>query len=281
MKVAVRLCLFGLLVFSVACSSGVSDGDSAAAETGKIRAALAAPASFDDFCPGIEGLRVEVFDLDGNAVESMDTHVKEQTFPTDLFPGLTTEDGVALQDLGDDHRFGDAYFVLMPGTYKVTATALDAEGNAYEGCRSAETEVVVHAGVTSEVFLLVQCSCATGGLDVVVLLNCPPIIWDLEFLPNKFVCCREDVTVKVMAEDPEDDPFTYAFELLSPAGVEDSISLVVVGNEMTFSGPEGEYEFRVVVTDTTGAAGSLTFPIHVMGRQSGCEDCGGQATMER
>lgn len=280
MKRFAWLGLVALALFALACNSTATDG-AGATDFGSIQAALAAPASFDDFCPGIEGLRVEVLDLDGNVVETMDTHVKDETFPSYLFPGLATEGGVPLEDLGSEHRFGDAYFVLMPGTYKVRAMAIAADGDAYEGCSTPETEVVVHAGLTSEVFLVVQCSCATGGLDVVVMLNCPPIIWDLDYAPNKFVCCGTETTVTVQAEDPEDDPFTYAFELISPAGLDDVVSMSVDGNEMTFSGPQDNYEFRVTVTDITGAAGSLVFPVHVMGRESGCEGCGGNATMEQ
>ena len=272
---ALRLALLLSAFAAYACNGAADDGAPLVpTETqGVLHAALVVPPTLDESCPGIDGLRVLVYDLDGDLVESADTHVKEQTFPSSLFAGLTTTDGTPLDELGPDHRFGDSYFVLLPGSYKVVAMAIDAEGEVHESCQAAETEVAVHAGATSEVFLLLQCDCGTGGVDVVVMLNCPPVIWELAYDPNKFVCCYDDVTVSLQAEDPDGDDFSWTWELVSPDPVPDHVFWEAEGGQLVFRGPTGNYEFRVTVTDVTGASSSLVFPLHVMDERSGCEAC--------
>ncbi|HEX6241777.1 MAG TPA: hypothetical protein VFZ61_12805, partial [Polyangiales bacterium] len=57
---------------------------------------------------------------------------------------------------------------------------------------------------------------------------------------------------------PNEDPLGYTFALGTDAG-----SLRVDGATATFSGPAGDYEINVAVSDSHGQSSALTFPVHV------------------
>lgn len=161
---------------------------------------------------------------------------------------------------GPGHAFSDALFVLPAGDYEVCATPMNGAGPSPE-CGLAEESVSVIPGQTTEVVLISQCNGdASGGLDVVLALNAPPEISALELAPSKFINACELLTLTVTANDPDDAALDYAWEIASgPEGA----ALGGEGASVTFSGPVGDYEVTVAVTDPHGAEASLVFPVHV------------------
>jgi hypothetical protein len=157
--------------------------------------------------------------------------LKDMYFPSRLLP-----------DAGDMHRFADAYFVLEPGTYWARAIPM-AGDEASEICHPSEwTMATVEAERTTEIFLISQCECPdNGGLDIVVVLNHCPIIVELTFDPNKFIGVCDQLMVEVVAEDPDGDPITYSFELLTEE-VDCADNIFTDGNMLYFSTCDCELE---------------------------------------
>lgn len=175
-------------------------------------------------------------------------------------PGLETEALPAslAEGAGSFRPFADALFVLSPGDYRVCANPLAGELPSAQ-CGVATVDVTVSASQTTEVLLISQCSGQSrGGLDVIVALNQPPQIDAVNLNPGKFISVCEALAVNVTAQDPNQDPLSYAFALGSDVG-----TLRAEGSQATFSGPAGDYEVNVVVSDSHGQATSLRFPVHV------------------
>jgi hypothetical protein len=171
--------------------------------------------------------------------------------------------------LSPGHPAADAFFVLPVGSYRVCVTPLSdiARNTPSQICSAVEQVFKVMAQVTTEAFLDSQCAGAqSGGLDVAVSLNRPPLIENLDILPSKLVLAGNNVFIQVMASDPDRDFLTFTFTQVSgpamatitPSGATPTSATAV------FQAPTGgKYEVRVVVTDGRGAQAALTFPILV------------------
>lgn len=176
------------------------------------------------------------------------------------YPGLEAEalPASVAGSAGSFRPFADALFVLAPGDYRVCATPLAGE-QASAQCGAATADVTVSASHTTEVLLISQCSAeSNGGLDVVVGLNQPPRIDAINLSPGKFISVCESLSIDVAADDPNQDALTYAFSLSTESG-----ALHADGAHATFSGPAGDYQINVLVTDVHGQPTMLTFPVHV------------------
>jgi hypothetical protein len=161
---------------------------------------------------------------------------------------------------------GDAFFVLQPGTYTVTAQAIDVNGGPSPLCQPATTSAMVAASVTTEVLLKLICRDDTGGLDTSVVVVSVPTITGLTFDPSKFTATCEPVKITVSATDPAGSGLTYAWTIVSgpTSPLDPSTTLASAGKFATFyTSAAGDYTLRVDVTDVNGTS-SLSFPIHVI-----------------
>jgi hypothetical protein len=165
------------------------------------------------------------------------------------------------------HPGADGLFVLPPGNYRVCATPMGAGGPSLE-CASTEGTASVFSESTIEIALVSQCSGdANGGLDVVVALNDPPKITDLDITPSKFITQCETATITTTAVDPDGDALSYAWEIVAGAG-----SLSGQDSTATFApAGAGDSTVRMTVTDTLGGSAKLSFPIHVSA--ASCATC--------
>jgi hypothetical protein len=184
--------------------------------------------------------------------------------------------------LGSMHPFGDAFFVLPPKSYWVCAWPLtwddSTESWQLASCCKAvfDKDVKVLPNSTVETRLILQCSCGNpnGGLDVVTVLNDPPLITDLLIKPNKFTtnCASDSVTLTVTASDPNGDPLSYVWKFseqpqqsnnatVQPDSIDPSIAVFKTDTA-------GDYKIQVIVSDGTDpdwiyGVTWLEFPIHV------------------
>lgn len=217
---------------------------------GSLKANLVIPEGDDD----VASVRLEVFDADGTVVESHTVEPGDQPVPgTDAV-----------------RRGGDVLMTLRPGDYRAVATPLDADGGPSQRCGRAAADVNVQRGRTTEIVLAMQCGDGgTGGLDVVLTLEHPPVITDLQLDPSKFVDACQPTLARVTVVDAEADTLTYAWSQLDgPA------ELLLNGNGAAAwiaGDTAGTYEVEVVVTDAGGATAALSFPVHVQGDSpNGC-----------
>lgn len=176
-------------------------------------------------------------------------------------------------DVGDNHPFADAFFVLDAGRYDVCARPVDEDGEASELCDVAVRESVrVSEGQTVEIRPALVSQCEVGGagaLDVIATLNTPPQITVLDLDPSKFINTCETLTLTPEAVDPEGDAVTFAWEVVDePSGAR--VSLTPEGAPAEFStDTPGDYEILLTASDSyDGVQGiesstSLQFPVHV------------------
>lgn len=230
---------------------GDGDGDEAALGTARLRIGAASVAAFF----------FEVRDAGGAIVESRFVAVEDEPLPTILAPGAA-----------EGHRFADAYFALPAGDYTVTATPMDGPEDPSEDCAPVTGAATVVAGQTNEIVLVSVCASDVGGLDVIATTDDAPDIQEVIYDASKFILACEDLTVTVVATDPEGEAISYAFALISqPAGA--IVNFAAVDGTLAFStDTAGDYEVQVTVCDALGACSPLTFPIHVQPNA----DCGGQ-----
>ena len=81
-----------------------------------------------------------------------------------LIPGGITELEGSPLDKDSGHLFADHFETLAPGCYDVTTTPLTASGEVSEDCTPAFKKAVgVNEGVTTEIFLINQCSGSDPG----------------------------------------------------------------------------------------------------------------------
>jgi hypothetical protein len=218
-----------------------------AGDLGTLRASLSAT---DD----IASVRVDV--LQGTTVVATKTIT-----PT---PGGTGGTGAG----------GDAFFVLPPGSYSVTATPLDATGAPSSQCSVATVSATVATGVTTEVTLVIFCQgSGSGGLDVVITTTHGPVITDLTFDPSKFTETCSPVGITVTAEEAGGAQLTYAWSISSePAGAVATLTPSGPSAKLLAETP-GDYTLVVVVSDPQMHTASLSFPVHVL--PGPVTDCGG------
>ncbi|MBI3805088.1 MAG: hypothetical protein HY282_15165 [Nitrospirae bacterium] len=228
-------------LFACSGSGGVGQGGSAASGQGTMKALFAL-----DTDTGVASIRLDV-SQGTNIIATQTIH------PTEITPpgSLHTQPG------------GDAFFVLDPGAYTITATPLDDAGNPTKACAVASASATGSAGKTTEITLALLCSAASGGLDVIVTTEQPPVITKLTFDPSKLIRTCEFLTVTVTAEDADGGPLTESWSVASsPAGAD--FTLTPHGVSADFSArTAGDYTLTVTVTDSDGNTASLTFPVHV------------------
>jgi len=205
-------------------------------------------------------VRFDVHDLGANPDATCDDE------PTTSRTSVLEDEALPAWLAGDDseHAFADGLFVLQPGQYLVCATPQNADGEPSAECASGSDVFEVIAEQTAEGVLYLQCEGdPSGGLDVVAALNDPPHIDDLDIAPSKFITVCEDAVIDVVASDPNDDPLSYAWAIVSgPQGAQAEIA--GEGAQVSFStDTPGQYEVEVEVSDNHGARARLTFPIHV------------------
>lgn len=209
---------------------------------------------------GIEGMRVEILNRAGATIASRDVPLLSQSLPPSQLP-----------DAGGEHDFTDAYFVVPAGPNTVRVTPLDVRGLPNSLCRPGTAAVEVVARHTTEVVVIAQCQGGqNGGIDVVAVPNQAPSINNLSFQPAKFVRPCEKLQIQADATDPDNDPVTYRFSVLTtpPAADYDFNS---TGNVLDFAArTAGDYSAEVTACDSLGGCTSLSFPIHVAGNNDLC-----------
>jgi hypothetical protein len=192
----------------------------------------------------------------------------------DVLAGGATVDSQIITNLGllvggttgqPGQRGGDAFFVLRPGSYVVKATPLAAGGVPSATCSSAEVNAVVTAGQTTELVLAMFCADpGTGGLDVTVTTEHPPVITDLSFDPSKFVRTCQPVIIRVTASDADHQTLTYAWQLTqAPPGAR-ALLVPHVAVAGFISETSGSFAVRVSVSDPGGHTAALEVPVHVV-----------------
>lgn len=115
------------------------------------------------------------------------------------------------------HAFADAFAVVPAGTCKVDVWAM-ADEATLAPCGSASATVDVVAGKTSEVLLVLACDPGpTGGVDVAVVIDQPPVIEALVVAPGLEVPACTAAIVRVEASDPDGDALAVTFDVDGPA----------------------------------------------------------------
>ncbi|WP_437287382.1 hypothetical protein [Sorangium sp. So ce406] len=231
-------------------------------DNGSIRAALTVGGERHD----VTAVHFKVVDLYAScsdaAIAETTSSLEEEALPGSVVPA-----GAA------NHAGADGLFVLPPGDYRVCVSPLGAEGPSRE-CAPTEGTASVFSAVTTEVLLVSQCgAAANGGLDVIVALNDPPRLNDLDITPSKFITQCETATIAVAAEDPDGDPVTYSWAVLSaPPGAAPVLNATDAVADFSTDTP-GDYQLQVVVSDVYAAASSLIFPVHVSAEECGACAC--------
>ncbi|HEU4538192.1 MAG TPA: hypothetical protein VFS00_28920, partial [Polyangiaceae bacterium] len=175
--------------------------------------------------------------------------------------------GGALPPGSGPHAGAGGLFLLPAGDYRVCVTPL-ALGGPSLACAAIEGQVSVSPSATTEALLAPSCGTSDGGLDVIVALNDPPRITDLDVAPSKFMSQCETATITAAALDPDGDPTSFAWLVTAaPAGALANLSFNGPVAQFSTDRP-GEYQLQVVASDVYSASSFLTFPLHVS--QSDC-----------
>jgi len=238
----VVLAAVAALIFGSSCGRGGESPGAGSGPVGTIRASLSAGA-------GVAAVQVGV-SQNGALVASQ-----------------TTTAGTI--DAGVGSPLGDVYFVLLPGTYQILATPLDADGNIMKSCTPAQTSAEVAADATTEVILTLVCGGQkTGGLDVTVKTAASPGITGLEFAPSKYTTTCAPITITATATDPLGETLSFKWSIsATPAQTDSSPTTILVPNgaSATFiTDTVGDYTLLLVVTNTDGLTATLSFPVHVL-----------------
>src|SRR5438552_2973889 len=89
-------------------------------------------------------------------------------------------------------------FILPPGVYLVTATAMDAAGIPTAGCLPASGPATVTKGVSASVVLVSRCTSGDqGGLDVTVRTDHAPTVASVAYDPATTVTPCEPLAVTI------------------------------------------------------------------------------------
>lgn len=267
-------CAIALGIASNACSDSGAEEIGNEVATGEAEGSLNLAFGYHDGQPtpahDVKKIRYRVVEAndpegcDGEAVAQKTVSLEQENLPTSLDP----DDGD-----GEQHRFGDAFFVLPPGDYLVCADPLQQDGDSSEECAPAFDGINVFAERTTEIVMISECEGnPTGAGDIVVALNDPPHIDDLTIYPSKFITTCERGKIHVSADDPNGDDLSYAWSVVTkPSG--SNPWLGAYGSMAFFkSTKRGDYELKVVVTDAHGRTAALRFPMHVS--EGSCGGCG-------
>jgi hypothetical protein len=116
-------------------------------------------------------------------------------------------------DKESKHLFADFSKVVPPGCYNINAVPLTESGETSELCDGASKEdVMVEAGLMTEVFLMIQCDGDDpGGIDSIVAINRGPNIDEVVFDDSKFICGSAG-EVCASAVDVNGDPLEFDLE---------------------------------------------------------------------
>ncbi|WP_437966619.1 Ig-like domain-containing protein [Sorangium sp. So ce260] len=241
--------VIALVAAAPACDTRSDDAAAkAAGETGAIHAALTVGGLRHD----VVAVHYKVVAVDGTcgdpAIAETTSALEEEALPEGALPPRTLV-----------HAGADGMFVVPTGAYRVCATPMSSSGPSLE-CAPAETTAYVYPEGTSEVGLISQCAGQpNGGLDVIVALNDPPTIEDIDVTPSKYITQCETATIAVAASDPDGDAISVAWELIGGAG-----ELAGDGSTATFTpAATGPATVRVTVTDAIGGSSRLSFPLYV------------------
>jgi len=170
----------------------------------------------------------------------------------------------------------NAFFVLAPGAYVVTATALDAPGQPTTGCAPASAPATIAKGKTSALLLVARCAAAgPGGLDATVRTNRAPEITSLAFDPATTVAPCAPLGITVAAADADGDALTYAVRVTAaPAGAQFKVEAGPAGSaHATFSASTaGAYALDVSACDALGCT-TLATAVQVDGVPAGGGAC--------
>jgi len=204
----------------------------------------------------VAAIRVEVFH-EGERVERRDVPLVEQPIPGE-----------------DATRYGgDAYFTLRPGDYLAAATPLAPDGEPAPGCARAEAAATVRRGETTEVVLIMVCGDdGSGGLDVVLGIEHPPVITDLELVPSKFIPACTSMSARVTVDDADGDldGLVYEWSVLDSPGDAEFVLDADGQAAGFFAQTPGTYTLRVEVTDEAGQSAHLDFPVYVSADMGAC-----------
>jgi hypothetical protein len=249
--------LFAASLLALACGHHPVDASSGADEseqTGTLRAAL-----------GNNGPTHDVASIEYRVVHSNQTcsdtplAVRSVLLQSQPLPPSELPDGG-----GPLHPFADVFFTLPPGQYLVCAQPFQARGGFSNECARATTLATVMPGMTTEIVLVSQCTGQeNGGLDTVTILNDPPIINSLNFIPSKFITACQQANLLLNATDPNGDALTIVWTVTTPTGNTQTVtgpSLIVFNP----GGTTGDFDFVVTVTDPFGGTTSLRFTMHVL-----------------
>ncbi len=229
-----------------ACSEHAVGADD---RTGQLRALIATADATDDVASVDFKVVAATDDCSGPAIAEATVSLETESFPAG----------------GGMHPFSDHLFVLAPGTYRVCAAPLQADGSPSASCSVADGLATVMAGATTETTLVSQCvGPANGAVDVTVTFNHPPLIGDLIISPSKFILVCETATLTVSASDSDGDTLTTTWSIVSAPAGSTGAALAPSGTTAVFT-PDvaGDYTLMVQVADGLGGSASLTFPIHV------------------
>lgn len=157
--------------------------------------------------------------------------------------------------------FADLFLIVPPGACTVNATAMLDPNTPAPDCTPVKQDVVVVAGKTTEIVLVIECKAKpTGALDLVTVITDSPSITNVTYSSSKFIVKCEPVSITVDAEGGN-GPLTYTFTVTGPDGA--VYEFTSKGPVLTFwAETPGEYTVTVTVSDGTNES-TMTFPIHV------------------
>ena len=144
--------------------------------------------------------------------------------------------------------FGDWFVIATPGACTVSVSPMTSPGVPSAECLPAGADVILVAGVTTEITLVVQCpGTPQTGLDLVTVVNEAPVITDLLLHPADVVAPCTPVTLTVVAEDADGDPLETTFAVSGPAAdAKVSIKANVVS---VITGTAGVWTIESTVSD--------------------------------
>ena len=243
---------------AIGCGGDTTDPESAA-NFGNVHMALGFEGGEDD----VAGFLFQIW--------------QEDEMITDRYVALEDEnlpEWLLEEGTGDNHSFSDGLFVLRQGSYDVFAFPMQDEATPSAMCSEVQETVEVEGGFTTEIVLMANCEGElSGGMDVAVALNHQPVIEDLVLVPGKFIFTCEELSLNVVAFDPDNDDFIVSWEVIAtPDGGDFSLTETEDGAIFSTTAP-GPYSLQVTVTDVYDVSAYLNFPVHVT---EDSESCGGE-----